>query len=149
MLVMVMVMVMVVRLTSCLLPLTSYLLPLTQKKKKSQRTDGGRSCGGQRIQSTELAGWLHGSMLRKSSAGQDRAGQMMQMMQMMNVSTETNPPIHPLSRAKATLPRQASKSRIGQGSAWLMMQMMNMSTLIDQPIHRLASLPRKSYHSGW
>lgn len=68
------------------------------------------------------------------------------MMQMMNMSTEINQPIHPLSRAKATT--QAGESRIGQGSALQMMQMMNVSTLIDKAIHQSihwAPFPRKSY----
>lgn len=62
---------------------------------------------------------------------------------MMNVSTEINQPMHPLSRAKATT--QAGESRIGQGSV---SQMMNVSTLIDKAIHpsiHWAPFPRKSY----
>lgn len=58
----------------------TYLLPLTSYPRKRRKVRGqysGRSCGGQRIQSTELAAWLHGSMLRKGRAGQDRAGQNM------------------------------------------------------------------------
>lgn len=76
-------------------------------------------------------------MLRKSSAGQDRAGQNMaddaddadDECEYRNQST--NPSTLP---RKSYLTTQASKSRIGQGSAWQMMQMMQMSTLIDKAI---------------
>lgn len=117
----------------------TYLLPLTSYPRKRRKVRGqysGRSCGGQRIQSTEpadrLTPFLHVEERQRRAA---------QMMQMMNVSTEINPPIHPLSRAKATT-KAGERERERE-------QMMNVSTLTNQPIHRLASLPRKSYHSGW
>lgn len=103
MLVIVMVMVMVVRRTSYLLPLTSY----PKKKKKSQRTV---STVVEVVVVSDfnpqnwLAGWLHS----ESRAEQGRIGQgrTWQMMQMMNVSTETNQPIHRL----ASLPRKSYRA---------------------------------------
>lgn len=73
-------------------------------------------------------------MLRKGSAGQDRAGQNMADDECEYRNQSTNPSTLP---RKSYFTKQAGESGIGQGSAsqmMQMMQMMNVRTLIDKAI---------------